>query len=207
MQDECVARFGPEDDALRNLVKDAAANGFPPIAISASDGQVLRFLVTSCRAKRAVEIGTLAGYSGLWIARALQPGGRLDTFELDAQRAAFARDHITAAKVPIELAVHVGPALENLARVEGEVDFVFIDADKGNYPNYVAWAVDRVRSGGIIALDNAFAWGGLADPSVLGERAGEAEAMRAALDKLAKDDRFVTSMIPTNEGLAVAVRR
>jgi caffeoyl-CoA O-methyltransferase len=206
MQDTCVARIAPEDEHLRAIVHDAAAKGFPAIAISAADGQVLQFLVRSCQARRAVEIGTLAGYSGLWIARSLVVGGRLDSFELDPGRAAFAREHIAAAKPPVEVTVHEGPALENLGRIDREVDFVFIDADKGNYPKYVAWAMDKVRVGGIIALDNAFAWGGLADPTTLGERAPDAIAMRDAIDRLVKADRFTVAMIPTNEGLAVAVR-
>jgi caffeoyl-CoA O-methyltransferase len=206
MQDTCVARIAPEDEHLRAIVRDAAAKGFPAIAISAADGQVLQFLVRSCRARHAVEIGTLAGYSGLWIARSLVAGGKLDSFELDPVRAAFAREHIAAAKPPVQVTVHEGPALANLGRIEGEVDFVFIDADKGNYPNYVAWAMGKVRIGGVIALDNAFAWGGLVDPAKLGDRAPEAVAMREAIDRLVRDGRFTTAMIPTNEGLAVAVR-
>ena len=207
MQDACVARFGPDDAFLTAITRDAAARGFPPISVTASDGQVLRFLVTSIRAKRAVEIGTLGGYSGLWIARALVPGGRLDTFELESERAAFAREHIAAAKPPVEVVVHEGPALANLSKIEGTVDFVFIDADKSNYPKYLAWAMDHLRPGGIVALDNAFAWGGVVDPAVLKERAPDAVAMRSALDTLANDPRFVATMIPTNEGLAVGVRK
>jgi caffeoyl-CoA O-methyltransferase len=207
MQDFCVALFGPEDQALRAIADGAAARGYPAIAVSPMDGQVLRFLARSCGAKRAVEIGTLAGYSALWIARGLLPGGSLDTFELHPERAAFAREHLAAAGLPIEVVVHEGPALENLDRVKGEVDFVFIDADKEGYPAYVAWAMERLRPGGIVALDNAFAWGGLRDPALLGTRAPEAEAVRRALEQLARDPRFTAAMLPTNEGLAVGVRK
>jgi caffeoyl-CoA O-methyltransferase len=208
MQDYCVGLFGPEDAHLAAITRDAAARGFPSIAVSPMDGQVLRLLVTMCGAKRAVEIGTLAGYSALWIARALPADGRLDTFELDPARAAFAREHIAAAGVGATVVVHEGKALEKLADLgDARVDFVFIDADKGSYPKYLAWAADHLRPGGVVALDNAFAWGGLRDPAVLGDRASEAHAMRAALTALAQDGRFTAAMVPTNEGLAVGVRR
>ena len=207
MQDHCVQLFGPEDPALQAISADAKNRGYPPIAVSAADGQALRVLVTLARARSAVEIGTLGGYSALWIARALQPGGHLDCFEIDPDRAQFAREHIMTAHPPAVVSVHVGPALENLKNVTGPVDFVFIDADKGNYPAYLAWAADHLNSGGIVALDNAFAWGGVVDPGVLGERESEARAMRATLEALARDPRFTAAMIPTNEGLAVGVRK
>jgi predicted O-methyltransferase YrrM len=102
--------------------------------------------------------------------------------------------------------VHEGPALENLSRVKGPVDFVFIDADKQSYPKYLRWAADNLRPGGIVALDNAFAWGGTVDPSRLGDRSADAVAMREALDALAHGP-FTPAMIPSNEGLAVGVRK
>jgi caffeoyl-CoA O-methyltransferase len=206
MQDYCVAVFGPEDAVLRGIVTEAAAKGFPAIAVSPADGQLLRFLVTSIGAKRAVEIGTLGGYSGAWIARALGAGGRLDTFELSPERAAFAREHLAAAKSGAEIVVHEGPALDNLSRVTGKVDFVFIDADKQGYPQYLQWAADHLRAGGIVALDNAFAWGGVVDPKRLGDRSGDADAMRTALAMLASGP-FTPAMIPSNEGLAVGIRK
>ncbi len=207
MQDYCVEHFGPQDPHLQAITRDATAAGFPAISVSPADGHVLRFLVASCGARRAVEIGTLAGYSALWIARALPAGGRLDTFELDPRRVEFARAHLAAAHPPAEVIVHEGPALAGLAKIEGLVDFVFIDADKTGYPDYVAWAMEHLRPGGIVALDNAFAWGGLCDPDRLADRAAEAAAMQRATDAIARDPRFVAAMIPTNEGLAVAVKR
>jgi predicted O-methyltransferase YrrM len=206
MRDYVVQVFGGDDEHLRALARDADAAGYPAIAISPFDGLVLQWLVRLVGAKRAVEIGTLGGYSTLWIARALPAGGRLDSFELDPERADFARRHVAAAAPPADVHVHAGPALENLSRVPGPVDFVFIDADKANYPNYLAWSAANLRAGGLVALDNAFAWGGLADPSVLGDRSGDALAMRAVVDAIAHDPRWRGTMIPTNEGLAVAVR-
>lgn len=205
MEAFCVERFGPEDPHLQAIREGSSERGFPPIAITPMDGQVLSLLVASTNAKRAVEIGTLGGYSALWIARALQPGGILDCFEIDVDRAQFALEHLTRALPPITVAVHIGPALDHLKSVLTPVDFVFVDADKENYPAYLEWAAKNLRSGGIVALDNAFAWGHLRDPDK-SHRPAEAHAIRRAIDQLATDRRFRAAMIPTNEGLAVGVR-
>jgi predicted O-methyltransferase YrrM len=205
MERFCVDRFGPEDEHLMAIREKSLARGFPPIAITPMDGQVIAMLVTAAQARRAVEIGTLAGYSALWIARALQHGGMLDCFEIDVERAQFALEHLTRAVPPITIAMHVGPAMDQLHNVLTPVDFVFIDADKENYPNYLEWAALNLRSGGIVAMDNAFAWGFLDKPE-LSPRKPEAFAIRKAVDQLASDKRFRASMIPTNEGLAVGVR-
>lgn len=206
MQDFLVDLFGPGDELLAAIDSEAAAAGFPAIAVSPLDGHILRFLATACGARHAVEIGTLGGYSAVWIARALPAGGRLDCFELDADRAAFAQAHIDAAALDVEVVVHAGPALENLRAVPGQVDFVFVDADKAGYPAYLEWAATHLRPGGIVALDNAFAWGGVLAPRSVGLQAPDARAMRDALQALASDRRFVAAMLPTNEGLAAGVR-
>ncbi len=205
MQAFCVARFAPEDAQLRAIREESAAAGLPPIAITPMDGQILSTLVHAAQARRAVEIGTLGGYSALWIARAMVPGGVLDCFELDVDRAQFALERLTRAFPPITVSMHIGPARDHLDRVLAPVDFVFIDADKQNYPAYLEWAARNLRSGGIVAIDNAFAWGHLRDPDA-SPRPAEARAIRQALDALATDRRFHASMIPTDEGLAVGVR-
>ncbi|MFO0563354.1 MAG: O-methyltransferase [Polyangiales bacterium] len=205
MERFCVDRFGPEDEHLTAIREGSLARGFPPIAITPMDGQVIATLVTAANARRAVEIGTLAGYSALWIARSLQHGGILDCFEIDVDRAQFALEHLTRAVPPITVAMHIGPAMDQLRSVLTPVDFVFIDADKENYPNYLDWAAHNLRSGGIVAMDNAFAWGFLDKPEQ-SPRPQEALAIRKAVDQLASDKRFRASMIPTNEGLAVGVR-
>jgi caffeoyl-CoA O-methyltransferase len=205
MQAFCVARFAPEDAQLRGIREESSAVGLPPIAITPMDGQILSALVHASGARRAVEIGTLGGYSALWIARAMVPGGVLDCFEIDVDRAQFALEHLTRACPPITVSVHIGPALEHLDTVLSPVDFVFIDADKQNYPAYLEWAARHLRSGGIVAIDNAFAWGHLRDPESA-PRPAEARAIRQTIDALATDRRFHASMIPTDEGLAVGVR-
>ena len=206
IQDDLTSMFGGEDEHLRRITADAVASGFPAISISAFDGYVLRFLLRSIRARTAVEIGALAGYSGAWIARSLEPGGRLDSFELTPERAAFARELIRAAAPNTTVDVHAGPALDNLSRVTGPVDFVFIDADKTNYPNYLEWAARHVREGGIVALDNSFAWGTFADRTRYEDPTSDTHGIRLAIEKLASDPRWLPAMIPTNEGLAVALR-
>ena len=201
----CVETFGPEDETLLSIRTDAETEGFPPIAITAMDGQVLSLLVSAANTKRAVEIGTLGGYSALWIARAMQPGGMLDCFELEVRRAQFALEHITRARPAVTVSLHIGPALDHLNEVLGPVDFVFIDADKENYPHYLEWAARNLRSGGIVAIDNSFAWGDLLDPAKA-PRPEEAEGIRKTVENLSKDKRFRSCMIPTNEGMAVGVR-
>ncbi|MDP3276303.1 MAG: O-methyltransferase [Deltaproteobacteria bacterium] len=206
MEQFCVALFGPEDEHLIAIRDGSKKLGFPPIAITPMDGQILSTLVRATRARRAVEIGTLGGYSALWIARALEPGALLDCMELDVDRAHFALEHLTRACPPITLAMHVGPALDLLENVLTPVDFVFVDADKENYPRYLEWAAKNLTTGGIVAFDNAFAWGHLRDPDKA-PRPAEVLAIRETLEKLGRDTRFKASMIPTNEGLAVGVRR
>jgi predicted O-methyltransferase YrrM len=205
MESFCVERFGPEDAQLLAIRSESEARGFPPIAITPMDGQVLSMLVYAANARRAVEIGTLGGYSALWIARALIPGGILDCFEINVDRAQLALERLTKACPPITVSVNIGPALDHLDKVLAPVDFVFIDADKENYPAYLEWAARNLRTGGIVAMDNAFAWGHLRDPDSA-PRPAEALAIRKAVDALATDRRFHASMIPTNEGLAVGVR-
>ncbi len=197
--------FGPEDEALQAIRADSVEQKFPPIAITAMDGQVLSMLVSATNAKRAVEIGTLGGYSALWIARAMQPGGMLDCFEIDVARAQFALEHITRARPPVTVSLHIGAALDHLSEVLGPVDFVFIDADKENYPAYLEWSARNLRSGGIVALDNSFAWGELLNAEQA-PRPEEVRAIRQTIETLGKDRRFRSCMIPTNEGLAVGVR-
>ncbi len=207
MRDHLVQTFGGEDDALRSITRDAEAAGLPAISISPFDGQLLAWLIKLVGARHAVEIGTLGGYSTSWIARALPRDGRLDSFELEGPRAAFAREHVARAAPGANVEIHVGPALENLARIAGPVDFVFIDADKSNYPRYLDWATQHLRPGGLVALDNAFAWGGVVDPTILGDRAEDARAIQSCLERLAHDGSWHGMMLPTNEGLAVGLRR
>ncbi len=200
-----------EPPAFKRIRLTTTAKGLPPISIGPDEGKLLEVLVRLCGAKKAVEVGTLAGYSACWIASALAKGGRLHTLEYDAKHAAVARENIKAAGLSGEVTVHLGPALKTLPSLRGggPYDFCFIDADKAAYPAYLRWAILNVRPGGIVVGDNAYLFGKL---HLAGAKAGadaaSAAAMRSFLKTMA-DPRYFSScaMIPTGEGMAVAIRR
>ena len=200
-----------EDAALRRIREDTVKDGLPPISIGPDEGKLLAFLVKACGARRAVEVGTLAGYSGSWIARALPRDGMLHTFEYSPKHAEVARRNFERAGVAAKVTVHVGAARDTLTAIErdGPFDFCFIDADKVSYPHYLRWAVSNVRSGGIIVADNAYLFGKLhLDPKKAGADAPGVPAMRATLKLMADESLFSScAMVPTGEGMAVAVRR
>ncbi len=211
--DEAIAEYVEEvfapDDALLNQVRASAASaGLPDIHVAPMDGQHLEVLAAATGAKRAVEIGTLAGYSGIRLLRGMGRGGRLDTFELDPKHAEVARANFVRAGFSQE-SFHIwqGPALENLSRISGTVDLVFIDADKANYPEYFRWAAKNLKVGGLLLADNCFAFGTIAqkefaDPS--GKKI--AETLRGFNALVARHPEFRATMIPTGEGLLAAVR-
>lgn len=200
-----------EPPALKRIRTTTAARGLPPISIGPDEGKLLSVLVGLCGAKKAVEVGTLAGYSACWIAGALAKGGRLHTLEYDAKHAQVARKNITDAGLADKIEVHLGPAQKTLPKLRpgGPYDFCFIDADKTGYPAYLRWAIENVRPGGIVVGDNAYLFGKLHLKGVAaGADAAGARAMRDFLKTMA-DPRYFSScaMIPTGEGMAVAVRR
>ena len=204
--DEAIARyvdrtFRPEDEVLREVRERCAREELPDISLSAMDALHLEVLTRACGATRAVEIGTLGGYSGVAIARGLAPGGRLDTFEIDPHHAEVARESFRRAGVLDRVAIHVGPALEKLRALRDPVDLVFIDADKEGYPDSLAWAADRLRVGGLAIGDNTFAWGAI----VTGNDPG-AKALRAFNEAMAAGGRFRATVLPTGEGLTVGVK-
>ncbi|OGR85297.1 MAG: hypothetical protein A3J74_08325 [Elusimicrobia bacterium RIFCSPHIGHO2_02_FULL_57_9] len=205
------ALIAPEDGALRKIRLETPKRGLPPINIGPDEGKILDFLVKACRAQNAVEVGTLAGYSSCWIARALPEGGMLHTLEYEAKHAQLARDNIRAAGLESKITVHEGDAsviLSSLVK-SGPYDFCFIDADKVNYPRYLRWAIDNVRSGGIVVGDNAYLFGKLHLSAKKAKNDGPAvEAMQEFLSTMA-DTRFFSScaMIPTGEGMAMAVMK
>ena len=199
-----------EDAVLRSIRVETPRFGIPPISIGPDEGRLLDLLVRSCQAKRAVEIGTLAGYSGTWIARALRRGGVLHTLEADSHHASVARRNFRRAGLAKTVRVHEGPAAKTLKSLGKEpFDFCFIDADKVNYPLYLRWAVSHVRPGGLVVGDNAYFFGKLhLNAKRAGQDARGAAAMRRFLKGMA-DRRYFSSaaMIPTGEGMAVAVRK
>lgn len=174
------SRLVPEDEALRLAVADANAAGLPPIQVSPSQGKLLHLLARLAGAHRILEVGTLAGYSTIWLARALPPGGRLVTLEIDAQHVEVARRNLARAGVGDHVEVVLGDARASLRRLVDDraepFDLVFIDADKPSNVAYLEAALRLVRPGALIVVDNVVREGGIldaesADPSVVGTRA------------------------------------
>ncbi len=148
--------FAAEDEGLQHALTTAKAAGLPPIQISPIQGKFLQLLATMCNARNILEIGSLAGYSGIWLARALPKGGRLLTLEIDPKHAEVVRTSFASAGVGDRTEVRVGKALDTLPTLTSEApfDLVFIDADKPPYPQYLAWALRLTRPGSIIVADN-----------------------------------------------------
>ncbi len=184
----------PPDPALQAVLAANAAAGLPPHDVSPLQGQFLALLVAISGASRVLEIGTLGGYSTIWMARALPPGGRIVTIEADPAHAAVARANLSTAGVAGQVDLRQGQALEVLAGLRGPFDLVFIDADKPNNPAYLAAALRLSRPGTVILADNVVRGGavaddGSADPSVQGVQA----CLRAA----ATDPRIVVTALQT----------
>lgn len=194
--------FTPEDDALRAVRQNTIDQGLPVINIRAEEGHMLMFLAKLVGARRILEIGTLAGYSGIWLARALPEGGTLITLEMDPHHAQVARDHFALAGVADRVQIIEGEALHTLNTTlagADPFDMVFIDADKDGYPDYYEWAVTHTRPGGLITAHNAFRSGQLFadDP--------KANPTRAMLNQMADDPRVTSTIVPVGDGFAAAV--
>lgn len=189
----------------------ASRAGLPDIHVGPMDALHLEVIVRAVRAKKAVEIGTLAGYSGESIARGLAQGGKLYTLECEPKHAAVARETFRKAGLLKRVEILTGPAMESLKRIEakGPFDFVFIDADKVNYSAYLDWAAKHLRAGGVMAADNTFAFGLIAGDSPIEDprRNQNVRALRAFNLKVARHPKFVSTILPTGEGLTIAVKR
>lgn len=203
--------LGDEDAALRKIRTTTVKKGLPPISIGPTEGRILEFLARACGARRALEIGTLAGYSACWIARALPEDGRLHTLEYEPRYAEVARENIRQAGFSSRVTVHVGRAADTLPTLEssGPFDFCFIDADKIGYPHYIDWALSHIRPGGIVVGDNVFLFGKLhMESSQAGADGPSVPAMRKFLSTLADPAHFSScAFLPTGEGMAVAIKK
>jgi caffeoyl-CoA O-methyltransferase len=191
----------PHDDGLQRAFDAPGIHGMPAIQIGPSEGKTLSMLLKLQGAQRVVEVGTLAGYSAIWIARALPPGGRLWTVEFDPRHAEIARDNLRYAGVDDRVEVIVGAGLDVLPTLEdkGPFDAVFVDADKGNYPHYGDWSARNLRTGGLLLGDNAYFFGDLLQDTP------EATAMRQFHTDAALV--FESVCLPTPDGLLVGTRR
>ena len=196
--------FAGEDDHLRAVRARADKAGMPRIQLPPATARALQVLVAAAGARRVAEVGTLAGYSALWIARALPADGRLITLEINPDHAAVARRSLAAAGVSDRVEVRVGDAGALLAGLgpDGSFDVVFLDADKERYPVYLEEAARLLRPGGLLLADNAFWSGRVLDPD-----SGEVAAQLNRFNHLlAKDPRFEATILPVGDGLMLAVR-
>jgi caffeoyl-CoA O-methyltransferase len=161
IQDAITMMFAPEDEGLQSALREASQAGLPEIQISPIQGKLLQLLATMCNAQKILEIGALAGYSGIWLARALPPGGHLITLEVSPAHADVVKKSFASAGVGDRTEVRVGKALDLLPQLANEApfDLVFIDADKAPYPQYLDWALRYTRPGSIIVADNCIRGG------------------------------------------------
>lgn len=196
--------FAPEDPLLEELRYEIPRRGLPEIHISAEQGRLLQVLLRAIGARRVLEVGTLGGYSAIWMARALPPDGHVVTLEIDPDHAAFAREFVARGGLDGAIEVVEGDALETMQALDPAhpFDAVFIDADKERYEDYLDEAIRLLRPGGLVIADNAF-WSGRVlddDPEEPGTR-----SVQALNRRLATDPRLFGTIIPVRDGLAVAV--
>lgn len=187
-----------QDAALDGAVSESARAGLPEIQVAPNQGKMLMLLCRAIGARRVLELGTLGGYSTIWLARAVGPGGRVVTLEIDAKHAAVARSNIERAGLGAEVEVREGPALEGLERLAtengGAFDFVFIDADKERIPEYFEWSVRLSRPGALIVVDNV-----VRDGKLLDERSDDASVrgVRRLFDRIGGDPRVSATALQT----------
>jgi predicted O-methyltransferase YrrM len=198
-----------EDDALRTARESGAAAGMPAIEVSAQHGQLLFLLATAMHATRVLEIGTLAGYSTIQLARGVGRGGRVVTLEYEPKHAEVARENLAGAGVDDRVEVIVGAALDTLPTLAGgePFDLIFIDADKENNVAYVEWAIKLGAPGSIIVVDNIARFGRVLDPA---PDDLQARAVRDMLEMMGANPRLDAAAIQTVgtkgwDGFAVAV--
>lgn len=176
---------GQHDEVLTAVAVATEAAGLPPIQVSANQGKFLQVLARSCGARRILEIGTLGGYSTLWMARALPPDGRLITLEFEPKHAEVARANFVTAGLDGQIDLRLGKALDVLPQLEtegaGPFDFIFIDADKPPYADYFAWALRLSRPGTLIVADNVIRGGRVLDPASSDENVRGVRRLNALL--------------------------
>jgi predicted O-methyltransferase YrrM len=205
--------FSPADPALDSALRDSEAAGLPPIQVSAAQGKLLMLLARAIGARNILEIGTLAAYSTIWLARGLMPaaGGRVVTLEAVEKHAKVARANLARAGVDSLVEVRLGQAVDSLTKLAAEkrdpFDFIFIDADKPSYPQYLEWSLRLSRRGTIIIADNVVRKGAIIDAA---SSDPDVQGMRRFNELLASERRVSATAIQTvgskgYDGFALAV--
>ena len=195
--------FAPEDAALYEIRALQEREGLPDIAISPDEGKILAVLLTAIGARYALEIGTLGGYSGVWMARALSAGGMLTTIEADPKHAAAARQAFERAGVAHRVRLIEARALDVLPTLPPGYDAIFVDADKEPLEQYYGHTMRLLRRGGLLLCDNAFFNGRVTDPR---DTAADVEGVRAFNRLAASDARLAAAVVPVRDGLVVGVK-
>lgn len=196
-----------ERDLLDEMSARAERAGLPPIMISEDQARFLTVLLAFARPKRILDVGTLFGYSAAILALA-SPASRVVSLEIDARHAKVAEQNLRASGLGGRVAIRLGPALESMKAMRGGTfDLVLVDADKENYPHYLDEASRLLRKGGLLLIDNAFAWGEVADKDASPRHGPDVPAIRRTNDALASRKDFVATILPLGDGLALAVKR
>jgi predicted O-methyltransferase YrrM len=196
-----------DDPVLSAALEDSDAAGLPKIAVSAQQGKFLSLLATAVGARRILEIGTLGGFSTIWLARGAGPDGRVTTLEYEPKHAEVARANIDRAGVGDRVEVLVGAALDTLPSVTGgPFDLVFIDADKENNPDYLEWAVKLTHPGSVIVVDNVIREGAILSP----DQDAVLRGTRRVLELMGEHPRLDTAVLQTVgakhwDGFAIAL--
>ena len=201
----------PPDPALDGALAASADAGLPAINVSPLQGQLLHLLALARGARDILEVGTLGGYSTIWLARALAPGGRLVTLEAEPEHASIARANLARAGLNSAVELRLGRALETLPQLAAEgygpFDLVFIDADKPSIPEYFGWALKLSRPGTLIVVDNVVRGGKVADPA---SDDPDVQGVRRFFERLAAEPRVRAAAVQTvgvkgHDGLALAL--
>ncbi len=199
------------DSVLEAAIADATVAGLPPIAVTAAEGKFLHLLARMRGARRILEIGTLGGYSTIWLARALPDDGSLISLEISEEHAIVARRNIERAKLTARVEVRVAPALESLSALVAEeceaFDFVFIDADKENSTPYFDYALRLTKRGAVIVVDNVVRDGDVADPATTST---SAQGIQRLMERVRGDVRVTATAIQTvgskgHDGMLIAL--
>jgi len=201
----------PSDTALEAALQASSDAGLPHIQVSPAQGKLLHLLARACNARQILEIGTLGGYSTIWLARALPAGGRVITLEADAKHAGVARANFALAGLVGVIELRLGPALESLPKLAAEgrcpFDLIFIDADKANMREYFDWALKLSRAGSVIISDNVIRKGAVLDAA---SADANVQGVRRFNERLAAEKRVSATEIQTvgskgYDGFALAV--
>ena len=197
----------PADPVLDEALARSAAAGLPAIHVAPNQGKFLHLLARVHGAKSILELGTLGGYSTIWLGRALPAGGRLVTLESEPTHAAVARENLARAGLAAVVDLRVGRALDLFPQLTGPFDFIFIDADKPTTPEYFAWALKLSRPGSVIVVDNVVRKGAVADPA---STDASVQGVRRFYEALAAESRVTATAVQTvgskgYDGFALAV--